>query len=137
MKHRVKITKLIHCGCDAEGEIEAEMSDSTRLFIYYQGSDKQAKNKFVVGEYVDLKLVGSLCRAKSSNEPSKQFSFPRNNCCFIATGQLAKISDLNDDYPFELESEFPIRFDIEFGEEPDKIGSWIQLEGELWVDNWW
>lgn len=88
-------------------------------------------------EICELELVGSLCKAKPANEPMKQFSFPNNNCNFIAIGQFSKNADLSYYYPLELDSEISIRFDIEFGEVPDKNGSWIQLEGELWVDNWW
>ncbi|WP_192022892.1 glycerate kinase [Shewanella sp. WPAGA9] len=138
MKYRVTIIALNSCGCDAEGEVVAELEDKTIIHFYYQGSDSQAKQIFVVGKSIEVELKGENCKVEMPHgNNTSQITFPNKNCYFIATGELLSIDVLDDEVLFLLKSSFQLQFDNEFDNSEIPLGSNIKVTGELWADNWW
>jgi hypothetical protein len=137
MKYRVTIKALNSCGCDAEGEVIAELEDNSIIHFYYQGSDSQAKQIFEVGKLIDVELKGEDCKVEISHKNTSSITFPNENCYFIALGKLLSKEVLDDEIFLLLQSSFQLKFDDVFNNSEMAIGSSIKVTGELWADNWW
>ena len=136
MNYRVTIKALNSCGCDAEGEVIAELEDHSIVHFYYQGSDAQAKQVFEVGKLIEVELKGEECKAEISNEDTSSITFPNKNCYFIASGELLSKDVLDDEVFFLLQSSFQLQFDDGFNNSEIPLGSNVKVTGELWADNW-
>ncbi|TMO68592.1 hypothetical protein [Pseudoalteromonas aurantia] len=138
MKYRVTIIALNSCGCDAEGEVIAELEDRSIIHFYYQGSDSQAKQIFEVGKSIEVELKGEDCKIEEfHSNSSENITFPNKNCYFIATGELLSKDVLDDEVLFLLQSSFQLHFDSLFDNLEVPLGACVKVTGELWADNWW
>ncbi|QZX85541.1 hypothetical protein [Metapseudomonas otitidis] len=134
MNTRLLVIAVTPCGCDAEGELLAQHDDGTPLRAYYQGSARQALARFVPGRWMEIELTGRLCQARATETGEPRLVCIGNSFRFHAYGPVSGWTQRGDDTHPVLQAGFPLALDIESPPPRVELGQWLEVTGELWVE---
>lgn len=137
MHYRARILNIKHCGCDAEGEVQAQIENGATLWFYYQGSDAQAAGRFCVGKSISVELVGRLSNVAASDVESRSISFTATDCKYHASGRITSVEEVDGETVYLLDALFPLRIYPECPQTSLLPGMWVNVDGEIWAENWW
>lgn len=125
-----------------EGVVMLHLEDfGVDLWCAYQGSPEYANDFFVVGEQkaFAVRLQFAKC---SCTDKREKIIFPlrvRAECTSVIAVGIYQGDIVHQDEKFHrLDSRFPFKFDVEFGNEPSlaDVGSWLEVTGEFFVEAW-